>query len=153
MNLIKSSHLHLLILLLITEGCSTTSGSIASGAGVGGAMGAGVGALADPGKDGQNRFRNVVIGSAVGAVLGAGTGYALNRHDHDEREDAKKEGVKEADDEMRKRNSSASSGGAPELIAPKNESKWVPDQVRGSTFVPGHFEFIIVEAAHWQTNR
>lgn len=135
------------------QACSTTQKSIGTGAGIGMAAGAGVGAIADPGPNGKYRFRNVVIGSAVGAVAGAGVGYALDRHNHDEREDAKKEGKKEAEDEQSRRSDASSSSGSPQLIPPKTEAKWIPDQTRGSTFVPGHFEYVIVSPAHWEASQ
>jgi hypothetical protein len=115
-------------------------------------MGAGVGAIADSGPNGQNRFRNVVIGAAAGSVLGMGAGFALDRNNRDQREDAKKDGTKEAVDEMNRRANSAVGGNEPHLIPPKTEAKWIPDQVKGSTFVPGHFEYLIVSPAHWEGN-
>lgn len=141
------------MIIFAMQGCSTTSGSIATGAGFGGAMGAGVGALADAGPGGEHRFRNVVIGTAGGALLGAGAGYAIDRHEHDVAEDAKKAGAKERDEEWQKRNEASQSGGSPELIPAKTEARWVPDQVKGSTFVPGHFEYFILENAHWSTRQ
>ena len=142
-----------IFLLFSLQACSTTQKSIALGAGVGSAAGAGVGAVADPGPKGKYRLRNVVIGTAVGAVAGAGVGYALDRYSHDEREDAKREGKKESEEEQNKRLDASSSGGSPQLIAPKTEAKWIPDQVRGSTFVPGHFEYIIISQAHWEASQ
>ncbi len=149
----RAAFLTVIPLIVSLQGCSTTSGSIATGAGLGGAMGAGVGALADAGPGGQHRFRNVVIGTAGGALLGAGAAYAIDRHEHDVAEDARKAGVKERDEEWQKRNAASASNGSPELIPAKTEARWVPDQVKGSTFVPGHFEYFILENAHWSTKQ
>jgi hypothetical protein len=146
----KTKTLLTLTLTILLQACSTTS-SVGTGAGIGAGLGAGVGAIADGGPNGQNRFRNVVIGSAAGALLGAGAGLALDHHDHDEREDAKKEGAKDAEELMKKNQAVYSAAGLqPTLIPPKTEAKWIPDQVKGSTFVPGHFEYLIVAPAHWE---
>jgi hypothetical protein len=141
----------LAVCVFFIQGCSTTQSSIATGAGVGGLAGGGVGAIADPGPNGNNRFRNVVIGTAAGALVGAGVGYAINRSNHDATEDGKQQGKKEAEDEQNKRNQSSAAGGAPELIPPKTEAKWIPDQVKSSTFIPGHFEYSIITPARWET--
>jgi hypothetical protein len=133
------------------EGCSTTQSSLATGAGIGGLAGTGVGALADPGPDGNNRFRNIVIGTAAGSLLGAGTAYAIDKGNHDANEDGKKQGRKDAETEQAQRIQAVGSGGVPELVPPKTEAKWVPDSVHGSTFVPGHFEYSIVSPARWET--
>jgi hypothetical protein len=135
---------------IFNQGCSTTQSSLATGAGIGGLAGAGVGAIADPGPDGNNRFRNIVIGTAAGSLVGAGTAYAIDRSNHDSNEDGKKQGKKEAEEEANRRNQPSGSGNTPELIPPKTEAKWIPDQVRGSTFVPGHFEYSIVSPARWE---
>lgn len=136
-----------------STGCSSTGGSLATGAGIGSLAGAGVGAVADPGPNGSNRFRNVVIGTAGGALVGAGTAYAIDRSNRDSVEDGKRQGRKDAEDEWSKRTASSSQSGSPELLPPKTEAKWIPDQVRGSTFVPGHFEYQIVAPARWDTKR
>lgn len=137
-----------LSILLFSLGCATTGKSVGAGAAAGGVVGAGVGAIADPGKRGENRFRNVVIGTAVGAAVGAGAGFAMDRYVHDEREgaakDAKEQATKDAE-----AHAAASTGLAPKLIPARTEARWVPDQVRGTTFVPGHFEYMIIENARW----
>ena len=134
--------------VLFASACATTGGSVGTGAAAGGLLGAGVGAIADPGKNGENRLRNVIIGTAAGGVLGAGTGFALGQHMRNEREGAFTKG-KEAG---AKENGSAqtfATGAAPQLIPPRTEARWIPDQVRGGTFVPGHFEYVITEGARW----
>lgn len=133
--------------LLFMSACATTGGSVGAGAASGGLVGAGVGAIADPGSQGQNRIRNIVIGTAAGGVVGAGAGFMMDRHVKDERQEAfergKKDGAREAPSSTR------SPGASPQLMPAKTEARWIPDQVRGSTFVPGHFEYIIIENARW----
>lgn len=140
-----------LISLSTSFGCATPAGSAGVGAVAGGVTGAGVGALADPGARGQNRFRNVIIGTAVGSALGAGAGFMLGQHVKDERDAAHDGGKKEA---LRESESHAGSlsGNSPRLIPARTEARWVPDQVRGSTFVPGHFEYLIIEGARWDND-
>ncbi len=81
MNIGKDSALFFGVIacLLLTPGCATTGRSIGAGAGLGAFMGAGVGALADPSHQGGNRFRNILLGTAIGGVVGAGAGYAGDR--------------------------------------------------------------------------
>jgi len=143
----------IVLIALLNQGCSTPQSSVATGAGIGGLAGAGVGAIADPGPGGNNRFRNVVIGAAAGSLVGAGTAYAIDRGNHDATEEGKKQGRKEAEDEANRRNQMNGAGGAPTLVPPKTEAKWMPDSVRGSTFVPGHFEYSIVSPARWEAQQ
>lgn len=134
--------------LLFVSACATTGGSAGAGAAAGGLLGAGVGAIADPGKNGENRLRNVIIGTAAGGVLGAGTGFALGQHARNERQEAYERG-KEAGAKETGASQAFASGTAPQLIPPRTEARWIPDQVRGGTFVPGHFEYVIIEGARW----
>jgi hypothetical protein len=136
----------------VLGGCATTGRSVGAGAAAGGIAGAGVGAIADPGRHGENRFRNVVIGTAIGAAVGAGAGYAMDRFTHDEREDAAK-GAKAQAEKEAETHAAQSTGMEPRLLPARTEARWIPDQVRGSTFVPGHFEYIIIEGARWETGK
>lgn len=144
-------------LLLLTSvpflftGCASTGTSMATGGLLGGVGGAAVGAMADPGKNGQYRVRNIVVGSAVGVGVGAATGFLLGRQVQDEREKAKKEGEEKAKSAPIRGYDPNEIPGSPTLIPPKTEAFWVPDQTRGTTFVPGHFEYKIVAPARWQT--
>jgi phage tail tape-measure protein len=109
-----------------------------------------VGALADPGSGGQNRFRNVVIGTAIGAGVGAGAGYMLGEHVRKERDSARAEGKSEAMKDAQAHAAEANST-APRLIPARTEARWVSDQVRGNVFIPGHFEYQIIENARWES--
>jgi len=110
-----------------------------------------VGAIADPGKGGENRLRNVIIGTAAGGILGAGTGFILDRHVKDERQASFDRGKEAAAKENETRG--AGSGAAPQLIPARTEARWIPDIARGGTFVPGHFEYVIIESARWSTEK
>lgn len=138
--------------LVMSSGCATTGRSVGAGSVAGGVMGAGIGAIADPGPGGENRIRNVLIGTAAGSLVGAGAGFMIDRHIKDERQESYSKGKRDAE-EASSRKASSSSGNQPRLSPAQTEAKWVPDQVRGSTFIPGHFEYVIIEGAHWEASQ
>jgi hypothetical protein len=131
--------------LLLVSGCSTVGKSTGAGAGIGGIVGGSIGAFADPGPDGGNRVRNVLIGSAIGAGVGAAGGYFVGKKVDAARAEGKKEG------EAQTREAASEGGdGVPKLIPAKFSVRRVPNATRGKTFVPEHFEYDIVEPAHWE---
>jgi hypothetical protein len=141
-----------LFLCIVSTACSTLGRSVGAGAGIGGAVGAATGAIADPGEDGQNRARNILIGTAIGGAVGAGVGYIAGRESQDRDEDSYQRGKKEVIKEINER-PQYSEASQPKLLPARTEARWVPDAVRGSTFVPGHFEYVIMESAKWDTSR
>jgi uncharacterized membrane protein YoaK (UPF0700 family) len=64
----------LVLLAALTAGCTSLSPYTYAGAGVGGALGAGTGALIDS----HNRWRGAMIGTLIGGTLG-GTTTELGR--------------------------------------------------------------------------
>ena len=40
-------------------------------------------------------------------------------------------------------------GHMPDLKNPKVEARWIEGKVAGNRYIDGHFEYIIVEPAHW----
>ncbi len=126
------------------QGCASTGRATLLGAGVGAAAGSGVGLLADPGRKGQHRARNVIVGGALGGLLGAGVGYVTQELVERGQNEAYAKGKEE-----RQTNGAAPTTGTPVLIPPRVESRFVDDVVRGSTFVPAHVEYQIVEPARW----
>lgn len=133
-------------LYLSLAGCATSSKSVLLGAGSGAAAGAGIGAMVDPGPNGRGRIKNAYVGAAAGAVLGGAAGYLLHEtteaHESAAFEKGKSEGLSR----------SAQAGGngqPPNLVPAKVEVRFVDDQVKGNTFIPAHFEYVIQEAAHW----
>ena len=131
----------------LLSSCATSGRTTLFGAGLGAGVGAGIGAIADPGPRGRNRIRNVFIGATAGSLVGAGTGLLL--HENGEQRD--KEGYEKGKKDVEKAQNAYSPGtpGQPLLLPPRVEARYVEDQVRGSVFVPGHFEYSIVENAHW----
>lgn len=144
----KNAKLHLVLfqLLCLSSGCSTSGKSTMAGAGIGAGLGAGVGAMVDPGPKGENRIRNVFIGSTAGALVGAGGGYlthqGISKKEDEAYEKGKKDGKTSAIE-------FTPNSAEPVLIPAKVEARFVDDQVRGSVFVPAHFEYRIVEPARW----
>ncbi len=134
------------------SGCATQGKSVGLGALSGGALGAGGGLLADPGKRGENLFRNVVIGTAAGAAVGSVAGFALDSSMRSRQEDAKRTSHSRNNPDI-DTPSTGTSGNPPKLLPARMEARWVPDQVRGTVYIPGHFEYVIVESARWETGR
>ena len=150
MLILRKRFLALLLSPCLFASCASTGASVATGGLLGGVGGAAVGAMADPGKGGQYRVRNVVVGTAAGVTVGAATGFLLDRHVEDERQKAKAEALRDDKNTPPRSYDLGSIGGSPSLIPPRTEAFWVPDLVRGTTFIPGHFEYRIVENAHWE---
>ena len=140
----------LLVSMVSLFGCSSVSKTTALGGGVGSGIGGLVGAIADPGPRGANRVRNVLIGSAVGGAIGTGSGYLLGKKLENDRDEEYRRGKSETSKDISMA-ANMSDGRKPKLLAPRTEARWVPDQVRGSTFVPGHFEYVILEGARWES--
>jgi hypothetical protein len=136
----------LLALTLFLEGCASPGKATLLGAGIGATAGAGVGLLASPGRNGQNRARNVIVGGALGGLLGAGTGYVANELSDKSNKEAYDKGKQDA---QKGTGNYAPASGKPVLIPPRVESRFIDDQVRGNTFVPAHVEYQIVEPARW----
>lgn len=134
--------IHLFALAVLVTGCETSGQSV----GLGGAVGAGVGAiaggLADPGKDGEYRTRNIVLGTAFGGIAGMGAGSMI----HESTEKQKKEAFQKG----KLAGSKPKPGAMPPLREPRVEANWVESKVVGNRFVEGHFEYQIVEPAHWE---
>lgn len=128
-------------LAAMTSGCATQNKS----AGLGGMIGAGTGAIlggiADPGRNGEYRTRNVIVGSAMGGMAGLIAGSVI----HDEMESQKKDAF------LRGRASApqVATGAMPSLKSPKVESRWIEGRVVGNRYIEGHFEYVITEPARW----
>ncbi len=129
--------------LLFQTGCTTLGKSVGLGSAIGAGTGAALGGIVDPGKNGQYRTRNVIIGAGVGAIAGGLTGAAIHENSERDKELAYLKG-KEA-----QRNSSKA-GSPPSLQQPKVEAVWVESKVAGNRYIEGHFEYIITEPTRWE---
>ena len=141
-NIAYFMFIHLLALSLVAlSGCSSLSKSTALGGSLGAGAGAIAGGLADPGRDGKYRTRNVIVGTALGGLAGALTGSLVHSEFEDQKKDAYQKGVASAP--------SPKNGAMPALKTPKVDSKWVDAHVVGNKYIEGHFEYIITEPARW----
>jgi hypothetical protein len=141
-----------LLFLIGMSGCSTPGKSAGAGAAIGAGVGGTAGLLADPGDGGNNRIRNVLIGAGIGGALGAGAGLLMGNSSEDQKKDAYAQGQKAGQAEGAN-SAAADSKAQPRLIPAKTQARWVSDQVRGNIFTPAHFEFLIIEPAHWEVGK
>ncbi len=130
-----------LLTALMFGGCATSGKSTALGTGIGGAGGMAIGAIADPGKNGEFRTRNVIIGGALGAMAGAVTGSLIYSSNEKQKAEAFKAGKAQA-----------------EVIDPNKQPNLIPAQWRaevveqkriGNRFIPRHIEYVITDPARW----
>lgn len=132
-------------LVFLVGGCATANKSIGLGGGIGAGAGAIAGGLADPGKDGQFRTRNVIVGAALGGMAGMVAGSAI----HNEMEDQKKEAYLKG----KASGPSPKAGAMPALKTAKVESRWIEGHSTGNRYIEGHFEYIITEPARWDESQ
>jgi len=136
--------LNFAIIMALISGCATQGKSLALGGAIGAGTGAIIGGIADPGKDGQYRTRNVIIGSAIGGIAGLATGALLHSSAEDKKREAYERGKSDATKNQQ------ASGAMPNLKNPKVEARWIDGRIVGSRFIDGHFEYVIVEPARWE---
>jgi hypothetical protein len=128
--------------LLLASGCATKGKSAGLGAAIGGGTGALIGHIADPGKNGEYRTRNVILGTAVGAMAGSIAGDLSYKELESQKRDAFLKGKASAPQ--------ARDGAMPTLKNPKVESRWVEGRISGNKYIEGHYEYIISEPARWE---
>jgi hypothetical protein len=129
------------VLAIVLQSCATSGQSTRLGGGIGAATGAIVGGLADPGKDGEYRTRNVIVGTAVGGLAGIVAGSTLHNHIDSQNKAAFDKGKQSSPSQPLSR--------MPTLKEPRVETKWVESRVVGNRYVEGHFEHHIVEGSRW----
>lgn len=141
-----SSHVLSLITalgLIIQSGCATSSKSLGLGGGIGLGLGAALGGIADPGKNGEYRTRNVLVGATVGGMAGMMTGALLHETTEEKRKEAFLAGQASAN---------KPSASPPSVKQPKVESRWIESRVVGNRYIEGHFEHVITEPTTWDTS-
>lgn len=146
MNKFKNKYLLIALIyigaLLLASGCATQGKSAGLGAAIGGGTGALIGHIADPGKNGEYRTRNVILGTAVGAMAGSIAGDLSYKELESQKRDAFLKGKASAPQ--------ARDGAMPTLKNPKVESRWVEGRISGNKYIEGHYEYIISEPARWE---
>ncbi len=134
-----------LVLSFFVVGCSTANKSVGLGGAVGAGTGALIGGIADPGKNGELRTRNVLIGATLGGMTGMVAGSLI----HKESEKAKKEAFLAG----QKTAVPATPGAMPAISQPRVETHWIEGRVQGNRYIEGHFEYVIVEPARWDVKQ
>jgi hypothetical protein len=119
--------------------CATEQRSVGTGAAIGAVGGAAIGGIADPGKDGEFRTRNVLVGATLGTMVGAVSSALI----HKKMEEAKKEAY------LKGKAAPTPTGQPPKLSEPKVEAKWVEGRAQGNRWIDGHWEYQIIEPARW----
>jgi hypothetical protein len=138
----KVSAFSLLIILLIFSGCATSKKSVALGGAIGGATGAVMGGISYPGRHGEYRTRNVIVGATMGAAAGIIAGKLFGDEVQKEKKKAFEKGKESAPQ--------VTGGAIPSLSNPQVETRWVEGRIVGNRYVEGHFEYVIVEPARWE---
>jgi len=87
-NLYYFALIHVIAFSLAMAGCATQSKSIGLGGGIGAGAGAILGGIADPGKDGEFRTRNVVVGAALGGMAGMIAGSVIHENTEKQKQEA-----------------------------------------------------------------
>lgn len=129
-----------IIPVLFLSACASQNKSVGLGAALGGGTGALVGSVADPGRRGENRTRNVILGTGIGAMAGMVAGSVL----YEDSEKKRKEAFLKGQASQPKMD-----GQPPSLSAPRVETRWIEGRVQGNRYIEGHFEYIIIEPARW----
>lgn len=137
-----------LVLISMSTGCATVGKSMALGGGIGAGAGAIAGGIADPGKDGEYRTRNVLIGSAIGGMAGLISGAAIQGAMDDQKKEAFQEGKAAGTGSLR----GTQAPSLPSLHDPQVEARWVEPKVAGNRYIEGHFEYVIVSPARWESH-
>lgn len=137
----KSFTFVLMTALLLNAGCATQGKTAGLGGLIGATGGAALGGIADPGKNGEYRTRNVVVGAAIGGMAGLIAGSAIHSEIKTREDQAYAKGRASAPQK--------SAGAMPSLTEPKVESRWIEGRSIGNRYLEGHFEYIITEPTRW----
>ena len=129
--------------VLLGSGCATQGQGTALGGTVGAGMGAALGAIADPGKKGEYRTRNVIIGTAAGGLAGMLAGAVVQNEVELQKKEAFLKG--------RASNPSQKRGEMPTLKPAEIETRWIEGRAVGpNVWIDGHYEHRIVSPSRWE---
>ncbi len=142
-----TQRLLLVLTLCFVPACSTTGRTTLLGMGLGLATGAAIGTAADAGPKARYRTQNVAIGSAIGSVLGAIVAFLFHPNEAQRPISGTNVPAPAAiSDPLTQPNGLTT---PPIMTPPKVETHFVDDEVVGNKFIPGHFEYQIVEPPKW----
>jgi len=134
-----------IVMSLIVSGCATSTRSIGLGGAIGAGTGAVLGGIVDPGKNGEYRTRNVIVGGAIGGMAGMMAGSVI----HENTENKKREAFLKGQASVPQ----SKQGSAPALKTPKVETRWMESKIVGNRFIDGHFEYVIIEPTRWEDSQ
>lgn len=140
MNLLYMAAIYIAAFMLAV-GCATQNKSAGLGGLIGATGGAALGGIVDPGKNGEYRTRNVIVGATIGGMAGLIAGSAL----HDEIKTRETEAYAKG----RASAPRQAMGAMPSLREAKVESRWIEGRVVGNRYIEGHFEYLITEPTRW----
>lgn len=141
-NFYYFAFVYLIALSLAMMGCATTNKSVGLGGAIGAGTGAVLGGIVDPGKNGEYRTRNVIVGAALGGMAGMITGNVIHENTESQKKEAFLKGRASAPPPQ--------AGAMPTLKPARVESQWIEGHGVGTNrWVEGHFEYLIVEPARW----
>lgn len=130
------------LVFLSLNGCSTASKSVALGGTIGAGSGAVLGGIADPGKNGEYRTRNVIVGATLGGMAGMVGAAVIHENSEKEKREAFLKGQASVPPPQ--------AGVMPSLKPARVESQWIEAHPVGTNrWVDGHFEYLIVEPSRW----
>lgn len=138
-------HLVAFSLLMFLNGCSTANKSMGFGGLIGAGTGAVLGGIADPGKDGEYRTRNVIVGTYLGGVAGMVTGSLIHKEMDEQKKEAFLKGKATSPPQQ--------SGVVPSLTQAKVRTEWIESRTSGNRFIEGHFEYVIEEPSRWESSK
>jgi hypothetical protein len=133
--------------LIFISGCAASGQTTLLGLGVGSLVGGAVGAAMDGGPRDRLRPQNIYLGSAIGGILAATTAFLF--HPDPEKKTEMADIAAKTNELMRPKKAVPEATEQPLLVPPKVETRYIDDQVKGSTFVPGHLEFQITQPSQW----
>lgn len=134
-------HLTALILMMLSSGCATQNKSVGLGGAIGAGTGAMLGGIAESGKDGEYRTRNVIVGATLGGMAGMITGSVLHKEMDEQKREAYLKG--------RASSPAPQAGVMPSISQAKVRTEWIESRVSGNRFIEGHFEYVIEEPSRW----
>lgn len=127
-----------ILMAMMTFACASKNKSMGAGGLIGASVGGGIGALI-PEKSGNERVRNVVIGSALGGIAGVIMGSAAYKNESRQNAPLNTSATFPFDAPI-----------PPSLKKAKVESRWIEAKIVGNRYIEGHREFIIIEPAAWE---
>jgi hypothetical protein len=141
-NLYYFGMISLICMSLYLNGCATESKSVGLGGAIGAGSGAVLGGIVDPGKNGEYRTRNVIVGAALGGMAGMVAGSVI--HENSEKKE------KEAFLKGRASAPPPQAGAMPNLKPAQVKTDWIEaHKVGNNRWVEGHFEYTIDQPAQW----